>query len=150
MGSNVDSTGRGRGDLETHKSKYSLREQAAERQYNRWMQETEAAKGLYGDFDLGAELRNPEFRKMLQSGISVPDAYLVTHQADIFLRAAQMGVRLAEEKVNRRVEANRRRPMENGINPGAAFITKPNVSKMTKADRQAIAQRVAKGERIVF
>jgi len=132
------------------KQKNSLRERAAEQQYTRWIEETEIAKRTYGDFDLGTELQNPQFRKLLRSGVSVGDAYLISHQEDVFMNAARMGVRLAEDKVNRRVEKNRRRPRENGLSPAAPFITRPNVSKMTRADRQAIARRAAKGERIVF
>ena len=95
-------------------------------------------------------MRNPQFRKLLKSGVSVPDAYLISHQEEVFMNAARMGVRLAEEKVNRRVEENRRRPRENGLSPAAPFVTRPNVSKMTRTDRLAIARRAAKGERIVF
>ena len=121
------------------------KQKKADRQYSRWLEETEAAKRLYGDFDLGAELQNPRFRKLLQSGISVPDAFLAVHQGDILIGATRMGLRLGEEKVNRRIEENRRRPRENGLSPGAPFI-----AKMSKADRLAIAHRVAKGEKIVF
>jgi len=126
------------------------KQKKAEQQYTRWMQEAEEAKRVYGDFDLSAELKDPRFRKLLRSGISVPDAYLVTHQGDILIGATRMGLRLGEEKVGRRVEENRRRPRENGLDPGAPFITKPNVAKMTRADRLAIAHRVARGEKIRF
>jgi len=126
------------------------KQKKAEHQYTRWIEETEIAKRTYGDFDLGTELQNPQFRKLLRSGVSVGDAYLISHQEDVFMNAARMGVRLAEDKVNRRVEKNRRRPRENGLSPAAPFITRPNVSKMTRADRLAIARRVAKDERIVF
>ena len=122
----------------------------ADRQYTCWIQETEVARGMYGDFDMQAELQNPRFRHLLRSGISVPDAYLVTHREEILINAVRAGLRRGEENVNRRVEENRRRPRENGLDPGAAFITRPNPAKMTKADRLSIARRAQKGEKIIF
>lgn len=124
--------------------------EGAENRYSQWLSQAEAAKRLYPSLDLAQEVKNPRFAQLLRAGVDVASAYLVTHQHRIIPGAMQYGVRQAEAKVASRVAANLARPAENGIGAQSAAITRPDVSRMTKADRQAIARRVAAGEKIVF
>lgn len=124
--------------------------EGAENRYSQWMAQAEAAKKLYPGLDLAQEIKNPRFARMLRMGEDVASAYLITHQHRIIPGAMRYGIRAGEAKVASRVAANSMRPQENGIGAQSAAITRPDVSRMTKADRQAIARRVAAGERIVF
>ena len=122
----------------------------AENRYSQWLSQAEEAKKLYPNLDLAREVQNPRFARMLRAGEDVATAYLVTHQHRIIPGAMQYGARQGEANVARRVAANSLRPQENGLGAQSAAITRPDVSRMTKADRQAIARRVAAGEKIVF
>jgi len=124
--------------------------EGAENRYSQWLRQAEDAKKLYPGLDLAQEVKNPRFARMLRMGEDVASAYLITHQHHIIPAAMRYGIRAGEAKVASRVAANSLRPQENGIGAQAAAITRPDVSRMTRADRQAIAKRVAAGERIVF
>ena len=68
---------------------------------------------------------------------------------DIVSGAMAAAVQTAADKVSKSVAANGARPNENGSGQGAATV-KPDVSKMTKAQRQDYIRRAAMGERITF
>lgn len=57
---------------------------------------------------------------------------------------------VTEQAVIQNIRAKGTRPTENGISSQSAFTIKDDVSKLTKADRAAIAKRVARGEIIEF
>jgi hypothetical protein len=62
----------------------------------------------------------------------------------------QYTAQAVERKITNKVIANGARPTENGISSQSATVTKSDVSLLTKADRQEIARRVARGEKISF
>ena len=124
--------------------------EGAQNRYGQWLHQAEEAKKLYPGLDLAQEVKDPQFAKLLRAGLDVASAYLVTHQHRIIPAAMRYGVRAAEAKIANRVAANSLRPAENGIGTQSTAITRPDVSRMTRADRQAIARRVAAGEKIVF
>lgn len=135
---------------EAPQAEASPQAEGAAQRYGQWIRQAEAAKQIYPNLDLAQEVKNPMFAHLLRSGIDVGSAYLVTHQHQIIPAAMQYGVRSAGAKIASRIAANRARPAENGMGTTSAAVTKPDVSRMTKADRQQIARRVAAGERIVF
>lgn len=127
----------------------SNREQA-EAIYSKWMQDAESVKQQFPDFDLQRELENPQFQSLLRANIDVGTAYQVVHKDELIPAAMQYTAREVQTKMANSVAANNARPKENGIGSGSSAIVKNDVSKLTKADRQEIARRVARGERIVF
>jgi hypothetical protein len=122
----------------------------ADRLYAKWMNEAESLKGIYPSFNLQAEMKNPEFVKLLQSGIDVRPAYEVLHLGDIMPAAMQFTAKTVEQKLANKIAANGARPTENGISSQSASVTKSDVSQLTKADRQEVLRRVARGEKISF
>ena len=125
------------------------RREAAQKQYDTWMKQAEAAKLKYPTLDLAAEIQNPQFMELLNSNIDVANAYLLVHQDDLMYGALQAGVKTGTQKAANAVAANAARPNENGTGQGAATV-KPDVSKMTKAQRQDYIRRAYRGETITF
>lgn len=125
------------------------REQEGRRQYETWMKQAEAAKLKFPNLDLATEIQDPRFLDLLRANVDVAAAYTVIHQDDIISGAMQTAVQTATQKVANSVAANAARPNENGSGQGAATV-KPDVRKMTKAQRQDYIRRAARGETITF
>lgn len=90
-------------------------QQAAFRnQYNGWVQEAEALKEFYPDFNFEAESDNAEFRKWLNYGMSVKDAYEFIHRDDLMGSAMNYAYNQSKQDFADTVRANANRPIENG------------------------------------
>lgn len=120
----------------------------AERLYNRWLGESEEASRIYPGFDLSRELHGERFKALLRSGIDVRTAYEVVHRDEIIPAAMRSAVRDAEEKLAKTLATAALRPDESAGRGAPSFIG--GVSNLSRADRENIARRVARGERIVF
>lgn len=126
------------------------KQENAEKIYSTWMQQAEETKKVYPGFDLRAELGNSKFLDLLNSNIDVRTAYEVLHKDDIIPAAMQFAAKTVESKLASKIASGASRPAENGMNSGSAAVVKSDVSQLTKADRQEIIRRVARGEKIRF
>lgn len=124
--------------------------QNADKLYSAWMDQAEKAKAVYPSFDLNAEMQNPEFIKLLRSNVDVRTAYEVLHKDEIIHGAMQFTAKTVEQKISNSIASGSRRPTENGMSSQSATVVKNDVTKLTKADRDEIARRVARGEKIAF
>lgn len=115
-----------------------------------WMRQGEQLKTVYPSFDLDAEMQNPNFQKLISNNIDMRTAFEVIHKDEIMPAAMQYTAKQVEQKLANKMMANNARPVENGIRSQASAIVKSDVSQLTKADRQEIARRVARGEKIRF
>ena len=122
----------------------------ANAQYAAWMQQAEQVKAIYPSFDLAAEIQNEQFRNLLQSNVPVQTAYEVIHKDEIIPAAMHFTAQKVTEKVANAVRAGQRRPAEGAMASTTAVQTKSDVSQLTRADREEIARRVARGEKIRF
>lgn len=120
------------------------------RLYNRWFTEAEAVKKIYPTFSIEEELKNPEFTKLISNNVSVQTAFEVLHKNEILPAAMQYTAQQVERKLTNKIMANGQRPMENGLNSQSASVVKSDVSQLSKADREEIIRRVARGEKIRF
>lgn len=136
-------------DLRRQMQEQKTRENA-DRIYAGWMQESESLKGIYPSFDLQSELQNPRFTDLLRNNIDVRTAYEVIHKDEIIPTAMQFTAKQVKQQITNSLRANQARPSENGLGNSSPVITKSDVSQLSKADRQEIARRVARGERISF
>lgn len=125
------------------------RQQKAQQQYETWLKQAEVAKLRYPNLDLDTEIQNEQFMDLLHSNVDVEAAYKVIHMDDIVSGAMAAAVKTATDKVSNAVAANGARPSENGSGQGAATV-KPDIRKMTKAQRQEYARRALMGETITF
>ena len=118
--------------------------------YSQWMEQAEKAKTIYPSFDLRAEMQNPKFTDLLRANIDVRTAYEVVHKDDIIPAAMQFTAKAVEQKLTNKIIANGARPAENGSSSQSSTVVKSDVSQLTKADRDEIRRRVARGEKISF
>ena len=111
----------------------------------RWAAEEAAMRRSQPGFDLKAELKNPEMRRLMQlPGMRVRDAYRLAHYDENLRTAAQA----VEQGVMERIQQRAARPTENGIRPGGAATVRPDVASMTRAQREALERRVLHGAQI--
>lgn len=128
----------------------SRAEEEARKTYATWIQQAEQAKAKYPSLDIETEIQNPQFVSLLKSGIDVETAYTVIHKDDILSSAMQYTAQQVEKKVTNKIIAGQNRPSENGVRSSASALVKTDVSQLNKADREEIARRVARGEKIRF
>ena len=111
----------------------------------RWAAEEAAMRRSQPGFDLKAELKNPEMRRLMQlPGMRMQDAYRLAHYDESLHRAAQA----VEQGVVQRIQQRAARPAENGIRPGGAATVHSDVASMTRAQREALERRVLHGAQI--
>ena len=110
------------------------------------------AKQTYPSLDVRHELNNnPDFYDLvINRGIDVGNAYLITHKDDIIPAAMQFTAKTVEQKLTNKIIANGARPVENGNSSQSASVVKSDVSQLSKADRAEIIRRVQRGEKIKF
>lgn len=122
----------------------------AAKQYATWMQQAQEAQQIYPRLNLEAEVKNPQFMRLLSSGVDVGSAYLVIHRDEIIPAAMQYTAQAVEQKLANKIAAGGSRPTENGMKAQGAAVVKSDVSTLTKMDRAEINRRVARGEKISF
>lgn len=128
----------------------SERKENANKLYAQWMNQAEELKKVYSNFDLRSEMENQQFLSLLRSGIDMKTAFEVLHKDELIPAAMQMAVKSATQSVVNSVISGRSRPSENGNSGQGAVLTKSDVSKLSRADRDEIRRRVARGEKIRF
>lgn len=119
-----------------------------DKQYAIWEQQAEQARLKYPGLDLNVESENPQFRQLLFAGIDVGTAYAAIHQDDILAGAMQYTAKTVKQKVANSIAAGNSRPAENGASGQSAAIIKNDPSQWTKADREEVRRRAARGEKI--
>ena len=117
---------------------------------DKWFGESMKLKESYPDFDIFAEAKNPSFVSLLQSGIDLRTAYEVVHHADIVHNAERRAAREAEIKTAETIRQKATRPAENGLSSKSSAIYANGVSALTPKEREDIARRASRGERIIF
>ena len=122
----------------------------ANKLYANWMNQAEEARKVYPTFDLRSEMQNPRFVDLLRSNIDVRTAYEVLHKDEIIPAAMQFTAKTVESKIAKKIAANGARPSENGMSSQSAAVVKSDVSQLSRADRDEIRRRVARGEKIRF
>ena len=142
-------TERENAELKRQMDEISTKENAA-KIYQGWLEQAEEAKKYYPSLDLETEMQNPKFVDLLRNNIDVKTAFQVLHQDEIMPAAMQYTAKAVEQKLTNNIIANGQRPTENGNSSQSASVIKSDVSLLTKADRQEIIRRVARGEKIKF
>lgn len=123
---------------------------SAQKQADTWARQAVATGQAYGSFDLGKELQDARFVKLLQAGIDVQTAYETLHGREHFSQALAYTAMQMEKAFAGRLSAAQNRPAESGMGTGSAAVVRNDVSQMSRTDRDAIIHRVRKGETIRF
>ncbi len=127
-----------------------VRDMMARRQLQDWLQQAARTKARYPSFDLQAEAGDPRFRSLLRSGVPLQTAFEVLHQDEILPAAMAFSARKAEEKLAERVLAGQLRPAEGAMGGQSPALSRRDVSQLSRAEREEIDRRVARGEKIRF
>ena len=137
-------------DAERNARMRAEQELFADRKYKQWIDEANALKGKYPEFDLETELDNGQFKSLLEKGVPMDHAYFVLHKDEIIERNVQSAMQQGAKATAQNIAARGTRPKENAAGSANGLIYKSDVSSFTKADRAEIAKRAARGEKIVF
>ena len=117
------------------------REEADFRQrFGGWQQEAAGLQKEFPEMDFAAELENPMFRRMLESGVGVKDAYQACHFDELMEGVLRYTAMLAQQAALDGIQANRLRPEENGARGSHGAVEKLDVKKLTAADRRRLAE----------
>ena len=120
--------------------------------YAEWSMQADFAKNEYPNLDLNTEMQNKDFFGLLTRGIDVKTAYQVIHHDEIVQSAIRSATQRTAQAVQQQTVNNIRskglRPDESAGSSQAGFTFKADPHKWTKADREEIAKRVARGEKI--
>lgn len=129
------------------------------RYWSTLIQQGEQLKGLYPGFDFDKEMTtNPQFAEYMsirnpatgEPALTVKQAFEQCHLDEIMSGAMQYAVQTSQAKIANSIQANQRRPSENGSGAQSPATTKIDPSKLTLKDFEEIKKRVARGENISF
>lgn len=123
--------------------------QGVERIYRALEHQAQELKQLYPDLDLGSELRDPRFSRMLRCGVDMRSAYQAIHAAQIIPAAMQFAARRMAEQLASSM-GSAARPAENGLTGGGAVRMGGQVSRMSRQDYDKVCRMVERGERVSF
>ena len=116
-----------------------------------WYSEAQALKNKFPQFDLKAELADSSFMAAINAGVPMETVYKGKYYDQFIGEATQATAKTTEHNLVNNIRAKGNRPAENGAaSQGAAFTIKSDPSKLTLADFNEIAKRVARGERVSF
>lgn len=147
--------------LERENAEFKRQAEAQQRQVrtnqimDQWSQQANDTAKVYPGFDLNAELSNQEsgqrFQDLLRSGIDVRTAFEVIHKDELISGAMRYTAQQVAAKTAADIRTRGQRPVENGSSKrGAVEVRKSDPRQLTKADREEIARRVLRGEKISF
>lgn len=129
-------------------------EQAEQRraQFDAWVQQAEALKATYPDFDFSNEIRsNPAFVELLNHGLNVEAAFKTANFDRLVNGAVVQASTAAKDAVANSVKANGMRPVENGLSGQTPSANKGvDINKMTLADINSLFERAGRGEKITL
>ena len=115
-----------------------------------WQEQAQQTKSVYPGFDMDTEMQNPQFQNLLRSNVDVRTAFEVLHKDEIIPAAMQYTAQQTKSKIAKSIAAGGSRPAENGISSQSAARVKSDVTQLSKADREEIYRRAARGEKISF
>ena len=127
------------------------RQEADAEAARRWQQEVEAVQQVYDNFDIQQEMQNQKFVDCMRKGLPMRTAFEVTHMDELMSGAMRYTAQKVTEQVTNGIRAKSSRPVENGLsNKAAVHDVRADVTKLSKADRDEIARRIQRGEKISF
>ena len=119
-------------------------------EYLSMLREADGLRARYAGFSLPELLKDARFLGMLRAGLSMEDAYLAMHGREVLRQAIAATHRWTERQLRAAWAAESRRPAEGAMTGGSTALSRTNPAQMTRAQREAIARRVLKGERVLL
>jgi hypothetical protein len=85
---------------------------------------------------------------MLKNNMSLESVYRTRHMDELMRQAAASAAADAERRVTESIRVKGQRPDENGVQSGAGYVAKVDVSKLTREQRRELAEKAMRGEHI--
>lgn len=104
--------------------------------------DAERVRQSYPEFDLAEALKHPQISKMIKSGVDLKTAYEVVNLDNI----KNQTVADTEKKVVESIQTRSTRPVEGGATSQTGVITQNAATRLTRAERERLAQRAIRGE----
>lgn len=123
-------------------------EQTAREQAEKWDKDAASVKAKYAEFDIQREVDNPVFMEHLGKGLSMEDAYFLTHRDEITRRMVTDARTASEKAVADNIRAKGNRPSEVGAASTAGFTGAVNFKTMTAEQRAKIAEAAKNGKAV--
>lgn len=113
-----------------------MTERATAEQDARIAQEEAKVKALYPDFDMAEAMKSSRFKAMMDSGMTMQEAYEAMNYRRLTDQAVEKAVREAEDRLSKAPATNKpNRPAEGAsVGGGAAGSTGIDFSRMTDAE----------------
>lgn len=125
-------------------------EQQRREDFERITRQFAEVQQLYPGADLGVELGNPEFGRLVANGVPARTAYEVVHMQELDARKMRAAAQTATQQTVAGIQAKGLRPQEGAASAGVGVKMTFDPTKLTPQQREEIKQRVARGERIVL
>ena len=132
-----------------HRELERYRQENAEREF--FSQLVEQSQGLtdrYPDFDLRAEIKNPQFTQLVRYGVPVQQVYEMLHHGELIEKAQRGAAEAARAQTAASVASGGSRVAENGLGRTAQAVQKVDPSKFSDDQMDKIREAVARGERV--
>lgn len=123
-----------------------IAEQTAREQAEKWDKDAADVKAKYPDFDIHQEVDNPAFMANIKKGLSMEDAYFLTHRDEITRRMVTDARTASEKAVADNIRAKGNRPAETGTASTAGFTGAVNFKTMTAEQRAKIVEATKNGK----
>ena len=101
-------------------------------------------------FDLKTEMKNHLFKNLLRAGVDMKDAYAFVHRKETMAETLKIASARMRESALEEMRARMLRPTENGAGGYGAGMAPTGVNGLTKAQREEIEKRAARGEKVYF
>lgn len=125
-------------------------QEQSRQQVQQWLQEAEALKEDYPEFDLGQFIQSPQNLEYLKHHVPLRMVYEYANREQIQAEVAAKAAQQTERSVVEGIRSKGARPRENGATAQPGTVIKSNVDELTYDDIDDIIRRVQRGERISF
>ena len=139
---------------EKREQERTIEQEKFQKHFDGLMEQGEAMKQVFPNFDLMTELKNPAFARMTAPnvGISVEDAYYAVHRNEIQFASMQVAAQKTAQKISNSIQAGNRRPNENGTSGQAPSVTTFDYRNASPAQRAELKRQIraaaARGEKL--
>ena len=128
-----------------------LRDRGAREILGAWKADEERIQKEIPGFSLQKEMRDRRFCGLLRAGVDVGTAYETVHAAERMETAMRYAAERTREMTLNGIRARGLRPEENGLSGrGASRVSPMRVENMSRAQREDIERRCARGEKVYF
>ena len=131
----------------------SIQSQMLHNHYQKLVQQGEAMKQMFPDFDLQAELKDPQFLRLTspEVGLSVEAAFYAIHGKNVAAESMRAGMDRAQKQMSQTIRANGMRPVEGAAHgQGQPAATAPmDFRSMSRAERERFRSQVKNGRVVI-